>query len=94
MRAILKKLSKKQIKKRIDKKCYFCDCSDYELLDVHRIIPGEDGGKYTDWNMLTTCCLCHRKIHAGQIKIIGKHFSTSGRHVIHYINEEGKELWK
>lgn len=90
----MKKLTKKQIKKRIDKSCYICGCSDYDLLDVHRLIPGEDGGKYVDWNMLTTCCLCHRKIHTNKIKIIGKYFSSSGRYVICYIDEEGKEIWK
>jgi len=85
-----KRLSKKQIKKRVDKKCYFCNCEDYELLDVHRIVPGEEGGKYTDWNMVTTCCLCHRKIHAEKIKILGRYMSTKGA-VLHFIDENGQE---
>lgn len=88
-----KRLSKKQLKKKYDKKCYFCDCSDYALLDVHRIVPGEEGGVYSDWNMITTCSLCHRKIHAGMIRILGKHFASSGRYVIHYINENNEEKW-
>ena len=87
------KKTKKQIKKLVDKKCYFCGCDNYDLLDVHRLIPGEEGGKYTEWNMLTTCCMCHRKIHAGQIKIIGKHYSTTGRYILHYFNESGEEIW-
>ena len=89
-----KRLSKKQIKKRVDKKCYFCDCDDYELLDVHRIISGEEGGKYTNFNMLICCSLCHRKIHADRIKILGRHPSTAGKYVLHYINENDKEIWK
>lgn len=89
----MKKLSKKQIKKRCDKKCYFCDCETYELLDVHRIIEGKNGGKYTEWNMCTTCCMCHRKIHSNIIKILGKYYSTKG-YVIHYIDENGVEHWK
>jgi hypothetical protein len=88
-----KRLSKKQLKKRIDKRCYFCGCDDYELLDVHRILPGEEGGKYTDWNMVTTCCMCHRKIHAGKIKVLGRYFSTRGN-VIHFIDEDGQEQYR
>ena len=42
-------------KKKIDKCCYFCEEKDYSVLDVHRIVPGEDGGKYTDFNTLTCC---------------------------------------
>lgn len=89
----MKKLSKKQIKKKCDKKCYFCDCDTYELLDVHRIIEGKDGGKYTDWNTVVCCATCHRKAHAGIIKIFRKHYSTKG-YVIHYIDEHGIEHWK
>lgn len=85
--------SKKQLKKQCDKKCYFCPCDEYALLDSHRILPGEEGGKYTWHNMLTTCSLCHRKIHAGIIKIMGRYLSTSGKYVIHY-TENDKEFWK
>jgi hypothetical protein len=86
-------MNKKQIKKNFDKKCYFCECDNYKLLDLHRIKYGEHGGKYTDYNTVTVCALCHRKIHAGIINILGKHFSSNGKYVIHYIYE-GKEEWK
>jgi hypothetical protein len=86
-------LSKKQIKKLIDKECYFCGEDDYELLDAHRIVPGKDGGKYTEWNMVTACSLCHRKCHTGRIEIIGKHSCSSGKSVIIYI-EDGEEKIK
>jgi len=87
------RLINKKLKKLVDGKCKFCDCSEYELLDTHRIVPGEDGGTYTDFNTVTTCANCHRKIHAGKIKILGKHFSTTGGYLINYINEDGREMW-
>lgn len=82
----------KVAKKHIDKKCYFCSCDTYKLLDVHRILEGSEGGKYTDFNTITVCSLCHRKIHAGMIVIDRKYFSTSGKWVLHYwLN--GEEKW-
>lgn len=86
------KLINKQIKKKTDKKCYFCPCSDYGLLDVHRIQPGSEGGKYTGFNSITVCANCHRKIHENKIVILGRHFSTAG-YVLHFI-EDGVEKWK
>ena len=88
-----KKLSKKQIKKRIDGKCYFCGEADYNLLDCHRIIEGKDGGKYVRGNMVTVCSTCHRKIHSDRIKILGRYFSTSGQYVLHF-TEDDEEKWK
>lgn len=89
-----KKYSKKKIKKLMDKECFFCGCDTYELLDVHRIIEGKDGGTYNWWNMLTTCTLCHRKCHVGIIKILGKH-PSAGQNIwtLHYI-EDGEEKWR
>ena len=88
-----KRYSRQQIAKLRDKECYFCGETDYNLLDGHRIIPGEDGGKYNDHNIIVTCALCHRKTHSGRIVILGKHLSTSGRWVIHY-TEDGEDKWK
>ena len=89
-------MSKKQIKKMHDKECYFCGENRYELLDAHRIIEGNEGGKYNWSNMLTICALCHRKCHTGIIKILGKHKCMGGDklEVIHYIDEDGEEKWK
>jgi hypothetical protein len=87
-----RKLINKIAKKRFDKKCYFCDCDTYELLDLHRIIEGSEGGQYSDFNTITVCSLCHRKIHSKIIVIDRKYMSTSGRYVLHYwIN--GEEQW-
>jgi ferredoxin len=87
-----KKLIDKKTKKRVDRKCAFCPVDDYSLLDVHRIIPGEEGGKYTDINTVTSCGNCHRKCHSGRIKILGKHPCTSGRYVLHCIIDD-EEKW-
>ena len=85
-----KRLINKKIKKLIDKKCKFCSCCTYELLDVHRIVEGFQGGEYTEFNTVTCCCLCHRKIHSGLIKIDRKYLSTSGW-ILHYFDEHGLE---
>lgn len=82
----------KKIKKKIDKRCYFCSEDKYELLDVHRIIPGEQGGKYTEWNTVTACANCHRKCHAGVI-VIDRWYKTSSGVMLHYF-EEGVEIYK
>ncbi len=88
-----KRLSKKQIKKRIDGFCYFCEESDYNLLDCHRILEGASGGKYVDGNMLTVCTKCHRKLHTGRITVLGRHYTTAGKHVLHFIEDE-EDKWK
>lgn len=77
----------------MDKQCYFCEEPNYALLDCHRIKPGKDGGRYTHYNTLTICSNCHRKCHTGDIVILGKHLSTNGLFVVHYL-ENGVEKWK
>ena len=88
-----RKLIDKVAKKKIEKKCYFCNEEDYAVLDCHRIVPGEEGGTYTDFNTVVACSNCHRKIHNGQIKIDRKYFSTSGRWILHYWID-GVEKWE
>lgn len=85
-------LVNKRYKKLLDKKCHFCPCDNYAALKLHRIIPGKDGGKYTDYNTITVCAICHDRIHAGQIIILGKHHSTIGKFVIQFV-EDGEEKW-
>jgi 5-methylcytosine-specific restriction endonuclease McrA len=87
--------SLKQIKKLHDKECFFCGEKEYDLLDGHRIIEGQDGGTYNWWNILTLCSNCHRRVHAGIIKILGKYKCMGGNKlsVIHYI-ENGEEKFK
>lgn len=87
-----RKLINKKIKKFVDKKCKFCNESNYCTLDVHRIKPGSQGGEYTEHNCITTCGNCHRKIHDGKIKIDRKYPSTIGW-ILHYFDELGEEHW-
>lgn len=86
-----KKLINKKHKKLVDEKCCFCGEDDYCLLDSHRIVEGKDGGEYTKFNTLTVCCKCHRKIHAEQITIDKKYYSTKGW-LLHYFID-GEEFW-
>ena len=84
----------KRIKKLIDKRCYICDDPRGHLLDVHRIIPGSQGGKYTHANTVTLCVSHHRSIHSDSPTLVihGWRMSTRGR-VLHYI-EDGEEKFK
>lgn len=82
----------KKHKKLSDGSCCFCGEDDYDLLDLHRIKPGSEGGRYTEHNTLTVCATCHRKIHAGRIQTYRKYYSTSGTYILH-CEVDGKELW-
>jgi hypothetical protein len=90
---VSKKYSKKQVKKLHYGACFFCGESDYNLLDVHRILEGSQGGTYHHTNTIVGCATCHRKVHSGRIVIHGKYFSSSGRWVVNY-TEDGIEKWK
>jgi hypothetical protein len=79
----------KKLKKRVCKKCHFCGEDDYDLLDVHRIVPGSEGGRYIKSNTVVCCSNCHRHTHAGQIVIDRWCMSTKGK-VLHYF-VEGEE---
>ena len=83
-------MKKKQLFKKIDGKCHFCPVTG--TLDTHRIIPGSEGGKYTRHNTVTVCPNHHRKIHLGEIKIVGRHLTTKGIHILHYF-ENDEEKW-
>lgn len=87
------KLINKVATKKHAGKCYFCEEDDYNLLDVHRIVEGKNDGKYTDFNVLVVCSNCHRKIHSNQIKIDRKYYSTSGKWILHYWQDD-VEYWK
>ncbi len=88
-----KKLINKQHKKLYKNKCFFCEVNDYDLLDIHRIVPGSEGGIYSNFNSLVNCKNCHALIHAGKIKIDRKYYSTDGTWRVHYWMD-GVEYWK
>lgn len=69
------RIRNKQAFKKFAGKCAFCNESNYEALDVHRIFEGFKGGVYDSRNAIVTCANCHRKIHSEKIKIIKKHIS-------------------
>ena len=77
--------------KHRDKKCFFCPVNEYAALNCHRIIPGEDGGRYVDHNVVVCCANHHAMIHDGKIVIDRKYLSTAGT-VLHYW-EDGEEKW-
>lgn len=72
-------LVNKELIKRSAGKCRFSPNHLYEVLDVHRILPGKRGGQYTPDNTVVVCATCHRAIHAGQITIDRWYTSTGGR---------------
>lgn len=82
----------KQHKKLSDKHCLFCHLEDYDLLDVHRILPGSKGGVYNEHNTITVCSHCHRKIHADRIITYRKYFTSAGKYVLH-CEIDGEEKW-
>lgn len=88
------KIRNKQAFKKFASKCAFCEESNYEVLDVHRIFEGYKGGTYDSRNAIVTCANCHRKIHSEQLTIVKKHISYGeSLFVIEYIeNGETKYL--
>lgn len=69
----------KRIRKNVDCRCIICNETDKAVLDVHRIVPGCEGGTYDYHNTISCCSNCHRKIHhTDEIKIEGWFMSTAG----------------
>lgn len=88
-----KQLIDKKTKKRVEKECHFCGVDDYALLHCHRIVPGEEGGRYTDNNVVVVCSNCHNRIHDGQIIIDRWYATTAATNVLHFWENE-EEKWK
>jgi len=82
----------KKTVKHAAQKCRFapkyCDSDDYTVLDVHRITPGAEGGKYTKENTVVVCSNCHRRIHAGEIEVDRYYQTTKGRLLYVIVNGE------
>ncbi len=74
--------------------CLFCGEKDYRLLDCHRIIPGAEGGTYHPWNTAVVCVGCHRKIHSGLIKVVGRRQSAGKRPWVIEYEEGGETKWR
>lgn len=56
---------KLRIKARDNYSCQNCGRTDIKL-DVHHIDMEEN---HQDYNLITLCCVCHRDVHRGKIKI-------------------------
>jgi len=84
-----KRIPVQQVRKKRDKRCFFCLTTDYALLAAHRIIPGS---KYHWLGLLTCCANCHIRIHDGQMIVHGRYLCTDSRYYIHFTDESG-EHW-
>ena len=83
----MKRLIDKKLYKLSQGECKICGDKIYEVLDVHRLIP-EEG--YVYGNVVSLCSKCHRKAHAGIIKIDKWYNSTKGR-LLRWFDEKGVE---
>ncbi len=66
-------------------KCVLCGETNLNVLDVHRVFEGYKGGNYDHENTVCLCANCHRKVHAGEIKITRKYKTLSYREYIEVI---------
>ena len=80
----------KQNFKHVAGKCRLCGQGPYEILHVHRIHPGRDGGEYTQLNSVPLCANCHALVETGSIAIHAWLSSTKGS-VLHITDENGDE---
>jgi len=87
---VRRKLINKQIFKKAAGECRICGESVYAALDVHRIKPGSEGGKYFKQNSCVLCSSCHRKVHDGQIEIDRYFLCSDGTRKLRIIRN-GKE---
>ncbi len=71
-------LPRKRLQKLVDGRCLLCGETAPALLDAHRIVPGERGGRYTRGNVVTLCANCHRRTHSGEVVLDRIYFSTRG----------------
>jgi 5-methylcytosine-specific restriction endonuclease McrA len=84
-----KNIDKKQLKKTAGK-CRICGEPEYAVLDVHRIVPGQVGGKYKENNSVVLCANCHRRVHAtGEIEI-DRYYPSTGGYLLRIV-ENGEE---
>jgi predicted HNH restriction endonuclease len=84
------KLIHKKSFKKAQGACKICKESNYNLLDVHRIKPGAEGGKYLKLNCVTLCANCHRLTHSGELTIIEWIKATNGYLLKIVLNNEEK----
>ena len=74
--------------------CQLCDLDDERMLEVHRILPGCEGGKYTEENSVCLCRLCHRREHLGDTKIDRWCYTSNGNRVLKFLDSNGHTVFK
>jgi predicted HNH restriction endonuclease len=82
-------INKKQFKQTAGK-CRICKRDVVELLDVHRITPGEEGGKYTENNSVCVCVVCHGRVHRTKEIVIDRYYPSTAGYLLR-ITENGVE---
>jgi len=82
----------KRALKRWKGRCLFCGESRYESLQVHRVVPGKDGGRYAEGNVTVLCANCHSQVTAGRLKVLRLYRSTFAHWVAHCV-VNGEEKW-
>lgn len=67
-------------KKQYIRACLLCSTPfDPAVLDNHRgLVEGKDGGRYEWANIIPACPTCHRRVHLGEVQVLGRYPSTSG----------------
>lgn len=73
-------------------RCLVCDKTGYEVLTVHRVVPGCQGGKYEVGNITCLCANCHARVHKGKIQI-GPRVWHSGKGWVWRVEEDGHVRW-
>lgn len=73
------------MKNVIKNKCEICDFAKKRALHLHHIIPRTDP-RSTDLasNLACICSNCHNLVHAGEIIIEGRYFTTAGNKLFWY----------
>lgn len=69
--------------------CEVCGEKDKNVLDLHHIIPRtEPECTNSGMNLAVLCSTCHRKVHLGNLKILGVYPSTSktGRTLVYELD--------
>lgn len=78
----------KRAKKLAVGRCVLCGEGNPAVLDAHRALA--PGGRYAWGNVMVACANCHRRMHAGEVEVLGRHPTSAGRHVWR-VREQGVE---
>jgi hypothetical protein len=77
--------------KHLEGRCRLCGVDDYAVLDCHRLQPGS---KYVEEIVAVLCSNCHRRTHAGEVRLDTRTFLRSdGRRVLRVWEPDGTERW-